>query len=62
MSDRVFLTILMPCLDEARTLPSCIRKAQAFLAYAGLEGEILVADNGSSDDSRESPNCLARGS
>jgi glycosyltransferase involved in cell wall biosynthesis len=53
MSDRVFLTILMPCLDEARTLPSCIRKAQAFLARAGLEGEILVADNGSSDDSRE---------
>jgi glycosyltransferase involved in cell wall biosynthesis len=53
MSDRVFLTILMPCLDEARTLPSCIRKAQAFLACAGLEGEILVADNGSSDDSRE---------
>jgi glycosyltransferase involved in cell wall biosynthesis len=47
------LTILMPCLNEARTLASCIRKAQTYLASSGLPGEILVADNGSSDGSRK---------
>lgn len=46
------LTILMPCLDEAETLAVCIRKAQAFLAGSGVQGEVLVADNGSVDDSR----------
>jgi glycosyltransferase involved in cell wall biosynthesis len=43
------LTILMPCLNEARTLPDCIQKAQAFLERAGVVGEVLVADNGSDD-------------
>src|ERR1700722_12567052 len=47
------LTILMPCLNEARTLPPCIYKALAFLARSGLSGEVLVADNGSSDGSQE---------
>jgi hypothetical protein len=51
--DSVELTILMPCLDEAETLATCIRKARAFLAAAGVEGEVVVADNGSTDDSRE---------
>ena len=46
------LTILMPCLNEARTLPSCIRKANAFFARASVRGEVLVADNGSIDDSQ----------
>jgi Glycosyl transferase family 2 len=45
------LTILMPCLNEARTLGSCILKAQRFLATSGVAGEILVADNGSTDES-----------
>ena len=36
------LTILMPCLDEAETIASCIRNAQAFLAGSGVRGEILV--------------------
>lgn len=45
------LTILMPCLNEARTLGSCIQKAKRFLARAGVEGEILIADNGSTDGS-----------
>ena len=49
----VELTILMPCLNEARTLPTCIRKARGFLARAGIAGEILVADNGSMDGSQE---------
>ncbi|MEN1939882.1 glycosyltransferase family 2 protein [Luteimonas sp. MJ246] len=47
------LTILMPCLDEAETLATCVRKAQAFLAGSGVQGEVLVADNGSVDGSRE---------
>ncbi|HST46123.1 MAG TPA: glycosyltransferase family 2 protein [Luteimonas sp.] len=46
------LTILMPCLDEAETLATCIRKARAFLAGSGVRGEVVVADNGSSDGSR----------
>ncbi len=47
------LTILMPCLNEAETLAGCIRQAAAFLATSGIDGEILVADNGSTDGSRE---------
>ena len=43
----------MPCLDEAETLPTCIRKAQQFLDGHGVAGEILVADNGSDDKSAE---------
>jgi hypothetical protein len=46
------LTILMPCLDEAATVSRCVDKARAFLARSGIDGEVLVADNGSSDDSR----------
>ncbi len=46
------LTILMPCLNEAETLGVCIDKARGFLARAGVDGEVLVADNGSSDGSQ----------
>lgn len=51
-ADTCELSILMPCLNEAATLAACIRKAQAFLLNHGIQGEILVADNGSTDDSR----------
>jgi len=47
------LTILMPCLNEAETLATCIRKARGFLERCGIQGEVLVADNGSADGSRE---------
>jgi glycosyltransferase involved in cell wall biosynthesis len=47
------LTVLMPCLNEAETLGACIAKAQAFLARKGVAGEIVVADNGSTDQSQE---------
>ncbi len=47
------LTILMPCLDEAETIASCIRKAKRFLAESGVEGEVLIADNGSTDGSQQ---------
>jgi len=46
------LTILMPCLDEAATIRACIAKARGFLERTGMDGEVLVADNGSSDESR----------
>ena len=46
------LTILMPCLDEAETLGRCINKAQGFLERTGMLGEVVVADNGSTDGSQ----------
>ncbi len=49
----VDLTILMPCLDEAETVGGCIRSSFSGLASAGVRGEVLVADNGSSDGSGE---------
>ena len=47
------LTILMPCLDEAETIATCVDKARGYLELAGIPGEVLVADNGSTDSSRE---------
>jgi glycosyltransferase involved in cell wall biosynthesis len=46
------LTILMPCLNEALTVETCIRKARAYLEKRNIAGEILVADNGSTDGSQ----------
>ena len=46
------LTILMPCLNEADTLGTCIQKAQQGLRASGVTGEILIADNGSTDGSQ----------
>ncbi len=45
------LTILIPCLNEAETLATCIRKAHAWFARAVIAGEVLVSDNGSTDGS-----------
>lgn len=47
------LTVLMPCLNEAETVERCIEKALACLTRLGIEGEVLIADNGSTDGSRE---------
>ena len=47
------LTILMPCLNEAETLGICVDKALAFIKSHNIVGEVLVADNGSTDDSRK---------
>lgn len=49
---QIELTLLMPCLNEAETLAACIGKARAFLDAAGISGEILIADNGSTDGSQ----------
>ena len=46
------LTILMPCLNEALTLATCINKAKTFLETNNIDGEILIADNGSTDGSQ----------
>lgn len=43
----------MPCLNEAETLAVCIEKAQRFLAENGIAGEVLIADNGSTDGSQQ---------
>lgn len=47
------LTILMPCLNEALTLATCINKAKTFLETNNIDGEILIADNGSTDGSQD---------
>lgn len=47
------LTILMPCLNESKTLKTCIDKAKLFLITHHIDGEILVADNGSTDGSQD---------
>ena len=53
MADAAELTILMPCLNEAETLAVCIGKARGFLERTGIAGEVLIADNGSTDGSQE---------
>jgi glycosyltransferase involved in cell wall biosynthesis len=53
VNGEIELTILMPCLNEARTLETCIRKATRYLEESAVSGEVLVADNGSTDGSRE---------
>ena len=52
MSAEIELTILMPCLNEVRTLGNCIRQAKDFLQREHIAGEVLIADNGSSDGSQ----------
>ena len=47
------LSIVMPCLNEAETLETCITKAKGFLQKSGMRGEIIIADNGSTDGSLE---------
>jgi hypothetical protein len=47
----VELTVVMPCLNEAETVSTCVRKALAFLARNSIDGEVIVADNASTDGS-----------
>ena len=47
------LTIVMPCLNEAKTLQTCIEKALKSIENLGIQGEVIVADNGSTDGSIE---------
>ena len=51
--NRTELSILMPCLNEAETLATCIKKARKALDDLNVNGEVLIADNGSTDGSPE---------
>jgi glycosyltransferase involved in cell wall biosynthesis len=46
------LTVLMPCLNEAETLGICISKAKTWIEKSGMDAEIVIADNGSTDGSQ----------
>jgi glycosyltransferase involved in cell wall biosynthesis len=48
----VEVSILMPCLNEAETIDVCVRKAKGYLESRGIRGEVIVADNGSTDGSQ----------
>lgn len=50
---QVELSVVMPCLNEGETVGVCVRKALAALQTAGIRGEVIVADNGSTDGSVE---------
>lgn len=47
------LSVVMPCLNEAETLAVCIKKAQAFFEGEKINGEVIIADNGSTDGSQQ---------
>jgi glycosyltransferase involved in cell wall biosynthesis len=53
LDQRLELSIVMPCLNEAATVADCVTQAREALARYGINGEVLVADNGSTDGSRE---------
>jgi len=55
---QVEVTVVFPCLNEERTLGACIEAAQRAFAEAGLRGEVVVADNGSTDRSAEIASAL----
>jgi len=60
-SSAVEVSIVMPCLNEAETLAVCIEKAMGYLDRAGVRGEVVVGDNGSTDGSQEiAARCGAR--
>ena len=52
MTAPIEVSILMPCLDEAETVGSCVTAARSWLERAGVDGEVIVADNGSTDGSQ----------
>jgi glycosyltransferase involved in cell wall biosynthesis len=51
--DDLLVSVVMPCLNEAETLGRCVGAARAALESAGMSGEVIVADNGSTDGSPE---------
>lgn len=52
------LSVVMPCLNEAETLATCIQKAQGFFECENVHGEVIIADNGSTDGSQQIANDL----
>ncbi len=53
MNSAIFLSFVMPCLNEARTIAACIHIAQQTISEIGITGEVVIADNGSSDGSAD---------
>ena len=51
--NKIEISVVMPCLNEAGTLEGCIREALEALAKNGIKGEVVIADNGSSDGSSD---------
>src|ERR1700681_4432635 len=47
------LSVVMPCLNENATLAACIKQAQKVIDQLGIRGEIVIADNGSTDGSQQ---------
>lgn len=52
-TEAIELSVVMPCLNEAETLATCIDKAQGYLRRSGVVGEVIIADNGSTDGSQD---------
>ena len=50
-SEKILVSVVMPCLNEQETLGTCIEKAQRTLKILGIPSEVIVADNGSTDES-----------
>jgi glycosyltransferase involved in cell wall biosynthesis len=53
MEDTLELSVVMPCLNEAETVQTCVRKALGFFEEHGVDGEVVIADNGSTDGSQQ---------
>jgi len=61
LADGAVVSVVIPCLNEANSLGSCVDKAIGAFRSAGINGEVVVADNGSTDGSQEiARNCRAR--
>lgn len=58
MESSIEVSVVMPCLNEADTLQECIAKAQRAFYEHDIQGEIIVADNGSTDGSPAIANCM----
>jgi glycosyltransferase involved in cell wall biosynthesis len=52
LDQRIELSIVMPCLNEAATVADCVTQAREAIARCGIRGEVIVADNGSTDGSQ----------
>ena len=51
--DALLVSVVIPCLNEAETIEECVVRARAALSDNGIPGEVIVADNGSTDGSAE---------
>src|SRR5258706_11381284 len=52
-AEPIEVSVVLPCLNEAETLATCVQKAVKCLADLGVRGEVVVADNGSTDGSQQ---------